>query len=156
MKSWVLGIALCATVASLGCAVREPARHADPGIAFLNADGRPAELPFSEAVRVGPTLYLSGQLGVRPGTTELVEGGVEAEARQTLENIRTTLRAHGYAMRDVVKCTVMLDDIAEWAAFNSVYVTFFEAPYPARSAFGADGLALGARLEVECMAAKGR
>lgn len=127
-----------------------------PAIEFLNSGKvTPTTLPFSEAVRVGETLYLSGQIGVRPAQEKLVPGGIEAEARQTLENIRTTLETHGYAIRDVVKCTVMLADIAEWAAFNAVYRTFFSPPYPARSAFGATGLALGARVEVECIAVRG-
>ena len=112
----------------------------------------PEGLPFSEAVRVDDTLYLSGQVGVKPGTLTLVDGGMPAEARQTLENIRATLEASGLAMDDVVKCTVMLADMAEWGAFNEIYQTFFEAPYPARSAFGATGLALDARVEVECIA----
>ncbi len=124
---------------------------------FLNS-GRvlPTDLPFSEAVRVGDTLYLSGQIGIVPGTLQLVPGGIEAEARQTMINIRTTLEAHGYSLRDVVKCTVMLADIAEWATFNAVYATFFDGRYPARSALGANGLALGARVEVECIAVRGR
>jgi len=131
-----------------------PAAEA-PAIEFLNSGKvTPTTLPFSEAVRVGNTLFLSGQIGVRPGREELVPGGIEAEARQTLENIRTTLETHGYTLRDVVKCTVMLADIAEWAAFNDVYRTFFSPPYPARSAFGATGLALGARVEVECLAVR--
>lgn len=112
------------------------------------------ELPFSEAVRVGDMLYLSGQIGVKPGTLELVEGGMAAEAKQALANIRTTLEAHGWAMSDVVKCTVMLADMKEWPAFNEVYKTAFTPPYPARSALGANGLALGARVEVECIAAR--
>lgn len=112
------------------------------------------ELPFSEAVRVGDMLYLSGQIGVKPGTLELVEGGMAAEAKQALANIRTTLEAHGWAMSDVVKCTVMLADMKEWPAFNEVYKTAFVPPYPARSALGANGLALGARVEVECIAAR--
>ena len=120
---------------------------------FLNS-GKvlPATLPFSEAVRVGSTLYLSGQLGIKPGTLTLVSGGIEPEARQTMENIRATLAAHGYAMADIVKCTVMLADMKDWPAFNAVYQTFFTPPYPARSAFGANALALGARVEVECLA----
>jgi 2-iminobutanoate/2-iminopropanoate deaminase len=85
-----------------------------------------------------------------------VPGGIQAQARQALENIRASLEANGYSMRDLVKCTVMLADIGEWAAFNEVYRTFFTPPYPARSAFGASGLALGARVEVECVAAKGK
>lgn len=112
-------------------------------------------LPFSEAVRVGDMLYLSGQIGTRPGTTELVAGGIRAEARQTLENIQAVLERYGSSMERVVKCTVMIDDIAQWGAFNEVYVEFFPGPKPARSAFGADGLALGAAVEVECWATVG-
>lgn len=113
-----------------------------------------AELPFSEAVRVGKTLYLSGQIGVKPGTKQLVSGGLEAESKQTLLNIKQTLESHGYGLNDVVKCTVMLADISQWQTFNQVYLTFFKKPYPARSAFGANGLALGSQVEVECIAAK--
>lgn len=122
-------------------------------IRFLNS-GKvlPASLPFSEAVRVGDTLYLSGQMGIVPGSMQLVPGGIAAEARQTMANIKTTLEAHGYAMGDLVKCTVMLADISEWAAFNEIYESCLARPYPARSAFGTNGLALGARVEVECIA----
>ena len=124
-------------------------------VKFLNSGSiLPAGLPFSEAVRVGNTLYLSGQLGIAPGTLALVPGGIEAEAKQALQNIRSTLQVYGYRMKDVVKCTVMLADIAEWPAFNEVYRGFFRPPYPARSAFAASGLAMGARVELECMAAK--
>jgi len=91
----------------------------EPDVEFLNS-GKvvPATLPFSEAVRVGDTLYLSGQIGIEPGTMKVVPGGIREEARQALENIKTSLETHGYALRDVDKCTVMLADIAEWAAFN--------------------------------------
>ncbi|MDB5965251.1 MAG: enamine deaminase RidA [Polaromonas sp.] len=109
-------------------------------------------LPFSEIVRVGDMLYLSGQMGTLPGTLVLAEGGVRAEARQALENIRSALQAQGYGLGHVVKCTVMLADMADWPAFNEVYAEFFSAPFPARSAFGASGLALGGRLEIEALA----
>lgn len=122
-------------------------------VEFLNSGKvMPTGLPFSEAVRVDNLLYLSGQIGVEPGTLKLVPGGVKEEARRTMENIKISLEAHGYSMRDVVKCTIMLADISEWSVFNEVYETFFSGQYPARSAFGADGLALGARVEVECIA----
>lgn len=116
----------------------------------------PASLPFSEAVRVGDTIFLSGQMGIVPGTLTLAPGGIRGESRQALENLRTVLEAHGLSLRHVVRCTVMLADISEWAAFNEVYATFFEAPFPARSAFGASGLALGGRVEIECIAATKR
>jgi 2-iminobutanoate/2-iminopropanoate deaminase len=115
----------------------------------------PAGVPLAEAVRVGDTLYMSGQIGIRPGTLELVPGGIKEEAKQTMMNIRTTLEAHGYTLRDVVKCTVMLADISRWGAFNEVYKSFFTEPYPARSAIGANGLAIGAQVEVECIAVAG-
>lgn len=149
MQTNRLLLALCASFV-----VGQPLRADQvPAVEFLNS-GKvlPTNLPFSEAVRVGNTLYLSGQIGIAPGTLKLVPGGVREEARQVMENIRTTLEAHGRSMRDVVKCTVMLADISEWAAFNEVYKTYFSAPYPARSALGANGLALGARVEVECIA----
>jgi len=110
------------------------------------------QLPFSEAVRVGHMLYLSGQLGFDSRTSSLVEGGIAAETKQTMENIKATLEKHGSSMAEVVKCTVFLADIKEWAAMNEVYMTYFPSDPPARSALGSSGLALGARTEIECMA----
>lgn len=109
-------------------------------------------LPFSEAVRVGNTLYLSGQLGNIPGSHELVEGGIAAETRQTLDNISATLKRHGSSLQQLVKCTIFLADINEWPQMNEVYKTFFKDHYPARSALAGSGLALGARVEMECIA----
>jgi 2-iminobutanoate/2-iminopropanoate deaminase len=108
--------------------------------------------PFSEAVRVGDLLFLSGMLGIRPGTSELVPGGIQPETRQTMENIRATVLRLGGSMERVPKCTVFLADMAEWAAMNEVYVEFFPTHRPARSALGVNGLALGARVEIECIA----
>jgi reactive intermediate/imine deaminase len=115
----------------------------------------PLSLPFSEGAAVGGLVFLSGQLGNVPGTLTLVEGGIEAEARQALANILTVLQAQGMDLGNLVRCTVMLADIGEWAAFNAVYSEFFiDQPMPARSAFGCNGLALGARVEIECTAAR--
>jgi reactive intermediate/imine deaminase len=112
-------------------------------------------LPFSDAVRVGDTLYLSGEIGRKPDGT--LPEGIDAQARQTMDNIGAKLKAQGLGWRDVVKCTVMLDNMADWPAFNKVYVTYFtDGKYPARSAFGADGLALGALVELECIAYAGK
>ena len=110
------------------------------------------QLPFSEAVRVGHILYLSGQIGIDPATSRLAEGGITGETRQTLENIKASLEKYGSSMAEVVKCTVYLADINEWAAMNEVYVTYFPTNPPARSALGTSGLALGSRTEIECMA----
>ena len=115
----------------------------------------PATLPFPEGTAVGPLVFLSGQLGNVPGTLALVPGGLRAEARQALENIATVLRAQGLDLANLVRCTVMLADMADWPAFNEVYADFFAGhPLPARSAFGCSGLALGARVEIECTAAR--
>ena len=112
------------------------------------------KLPFSEAVRVGPMLYLSGALGI-DGNGSLVPGGIEAETRQAMENIRAVLERRGSSMARVIKCTAMLADMAEWPAMNQVYLEFFPVHKPARSAFGASGLALGARVEIEAVALVG-
>ena len=122
-----------------------------PGPRYLTSPATTAaKLPFSEAVRVGDLLFVSGQLGNRPGTLELVPGGIAAEARQTMENVKATLERHGASLANVVKCTVFLADMAEWRDFNKVYLEYF-APdrLPARSALGASGLALGGRIELE-------
>jgi 2-iminobutanoate/2-iminopropanoate deaminase len=112
-------------------------------------------LPFSSAVRVGDLLFLSGQIGNTPDGK--LPAGIEAQARQAMENIGAVLKGQGLGFGDLVKCTVMLDDMKDWPAFNKVYVTYFpDGNYPARSAFGADGLALGALLEVECIAHAGK
>ena len=114
--------------------------------------GRPA--PFSSAVRVGDVMYLSGAIGITPDgkLPETFEG----QAKQTMENIGGALKARGLGWSDVFKCTVMIADMKNWPAFNAVYVPYFPAgKLPARSAFGANGLALGAELELECMAYAG-
>jgi 2-iminobutanoate/2-iminopropanoate deaminase len=124
---------------------------------FISSPGtRAAGLPFSDAVRVGDVLYLSGQLGIVPGKMELVPGGIEAETRQMMEHIGRILKANGLGFDDVFKCLVMMGDMAQWGAFNKIYVGYFKPDrLPARSAFGAAGLALGAAVEMECWAYAG-
>ena len=123
-----------------------------PAVEYLASSAVAPTLPFSAGVRVGSVLYLSGQIGTRPGEARVVEGGIEAETRQALENVKRVLEENGSSMDRVVKCTVMMLDMAEWPAMNAVYVTSFPGKKPARSAFGATGLALGARVEIECWA----
>jgi len=101
---------------------------------------------------LGDTLYVSGQIGNTPGELALVKGGIVPEARQALENIRAILQRHGSSMDRVIKCTVFLAEIKDWPAFNQVYREFFKANLPARSALATSGLALGARVEIECVA----
>ena len=109
--------------------------------------------PFSDAVQVGDMLILSGQVGAKPGTGAVVPGGIETETRQALDNVAASLKRRGLGLDAVVKCTAMLADMKEWPAFNAVYATYFKkGHYPTRSAFGVGGLALGARVELECWA----
>lgn len=153
MRHAFVAIAVAILLVSVGPLPAAAQEHppGPPEVEYLGGEG-PG--PFSEAVRVGHMLYLSGQIGIGP-SGGLVEGGIQPETRQTLENIRATLERYGSSMDRVVKCTVMMDDIAEWGAMNEVYREFFPANKPARSAFGADGLALGAALEIECWATVG-
>lgn len=144
-------ISLGAALALAGCG---PAAETPRDPVFVPVAGdRP--LPFSAAVRVGDMLYLAGQLGTDSSGT-LVPGGIGPETRQAMENIRAVLESNGSSMDRVVKCLVMLADMGEWGAMNREYVTFFPDHLPARSAMGASGLALGARVEIECMAVAGR
>jgi reactive intermediate/imine deaminase len=128
-------------------------RAPSPGPDFIPVAGN-SSLPFSSAVRVGDMLYLSGQIGT-DSTGKLVAGGIEPETRQTMENIRAVVESNGSSMDRVVKCLVMLADMGQWSAMNQVYVTYFPRRLPARSAMGASGLALGAQVEIECLAALG-
>lgn len=126
-----------------------------PDLEVLTPYGPPTR-PFSPAVRVGNLLFLSGQIGTTADASGgLVAGGIEAETRQTMENIKDVLTRVGSSLDQVVKCTVMMADMAEWPRMNTVYATFFPRHKPARSAFGATALALGARVEIECIATVG-
>ena len=130
-----------------------PARPAVEHLGRPNLNGQP--LPFSDAVRVGDTLYLSGQLGI--GADGKLPDGIEAQTKQALENVGAILKRAGLGYTDVFHCTAMLSDMANWPAMNKVYVTYFpEGKRPARSAFGANGLALGALIELECQAYTGK
>lgn len=115
----------------------------------------PSDLPypFSSAVRVGDVLYLSGQLGADESGKAVVPGGIEPETRAMFARIGKTLNQHGLSFDDVFKCQVFLADMADWPKFNAIYATYFKkGRYPARSAMGVNGLALGARVEMECWA----
>jgi len=122
---------------------------------FIRSHGtKQANLPFSDAVRVGEVLYLSGAMGVLPGTMQLAPGGLEAETRQMFQNIARTLEQNDLSFDNVFKCMVVLADMKEWPAFNKIYLEYFDKPdrLPARSAFGANALALGGRVEMEVVA----
>jgi 2-iminobutanoate/2-iminopropanoate deaminase len=141
-RGWLLAAALLTA-----CDGGEPP---PPTVEYVPLGGE-ARLPFSAAVRVGSLLILSGQIGT-DSTGHLVPDGITPETRQTLENIKRLLERNGSSLDQVVKCTAMLADMRDWGAMNEVYVTYFPRHLPARSAFGASGLALGARIELECWA----
>jgi len=132
---------------------------APPSHTAVEHYGRPTlngqPLPFSDAVRVGDVLYLSGQLGI--GADGKLPDGIEAQTKQALDNVGAILKRAGLGYEDVFHCTAMLKDMTDWPAMNKVYVTYFpEGKRPARSAFGASGLALGALIELECQAYAGK
>ena len=145
------GLRVLLSVATLFSAASAPASVLAEPLTFVPA-GRTA--PFSSAVRVGDILYLSGQIGV--GADGKLAEGVEAQSAQTLDNIAAVLKSQGLGMDDVFKCTVMLSDMSRWADFNRIYVRYFKpGRLPARSAFGANGLAANAFVELECWAYAG-
>jgi reactive intermediate/imine deaminase len=115
----------------------------------------PESLPFCSAVRVGETVYVSGNIGNPAGELELVEGGVGAETRQALAHMETALEAAGSSKARVVKCLVFLVDIADFQAMNEAYSAFFGGHKPARSTVAVAGLVLGAKVEIECVALSG-
>ena len=137
-----------ASAASQAGALRETVN----GITYHMPYGRPTR-PFTPAVQVGDILYLAGQIGTSANAQGgVVPGGIQAETRQTMENIRDVLEKSGSSMDRVFKFTVFMADMKEWDAMNEVYTTFFPNHKPARSALGANGLALNARVEIECLA----
>jgi 2-iminobutanoate/2-iminopropanoate deaminase len=146
---------LIAIVATLTAAPRRPvSESAEPAQASVEYSSARATStrPFSEVVRVGNMLYLSGKLGT-DSSGKLAAGGIAAETKQTLENIKATLESNRSSLDDVIKCTVMLADMKDFAEMNSVYTTFFKKDrLPARSTFGTSGLALNAKIEIECIA----
>ena len=142
---------------AFGALMVAPALAQEALVFVSSPEAKAAKLPFSEAVRVGDVLYLSGAIGNVPGKPELVPGGMAAQTRQAMANLGSVLSANGLSFDDVFKCTVMLADMSNWADFNQVYVTYFDPDrLPARSSFGANGLALGAEVEVECLAHVGK
>ena len=146
---YAIGMALLMSAAAANAQAERTAVEYFPAPAL---NDRPA--PFSSAVRVGDVLYLSGAIGIAPDG-KLPET-FEAQAKQTMENVGAALKARGRGWGDVFKCTVFIADMKNWPAFNAVYVPYFQpGKLPARSAVGVSGLALGAQLELECLAYSG-
>lgn len=149
MREAVTALKLGAT--ALALALAAPAVAQESGPVFT-----PSKLPypFSDAVQVGDILFLSGDIGMSEDGETVAKGGMEVEARRVMIRLGERLAAHGLTYRDVIKCTVMLADMADWPTFNGIYAEYFTKPYPSRSAMGVNGLALGARVELECWAHK--
>jgi 2-iminobutanoate/2-iminopropanoate deaminase len=127
--------------------------HNDVLIFHKSHEPKKAEAPFSDAVEANGFLFLAGQVGMNHTTRTLVEGGIENETRQCLENIKAVLKQHNTSLDRVVKCTVILKDINDFIAFNEVYVKYFPNK-PARTTFAASGLAVGASIEIDVIAVK--
>ena len=127
-----------------------------PDLETFRTDAVPAELPFSAALRAGDFVFTSGQIGNIAGEMKLVEGGIKAEGQQALEHLRAALEAAGSSLERVVKCTVFFTDMNDFQPFNDVYREFFTSHLPARSGVEVKGLALGARVEIECIALAGK
>lgn len=121
----------------------------------LHSDLAPAAIgPYSQAIEVNGFIFASGQIPIDPHTGKMVEGGVAEQTRQALINAAHVLEEAGLGLSSVVKTTVFITDMADFAAMNEVYASFFKAPYPARSAVAVKALPKGALVEVECVAAK--
>jgi len=110
--------------------------------------------PYSQAVEINGTLYISGQVPIDPATGKIVEGGITEQTTQALRNIKAILTAAGYSLNDVVKSTCLLSDMSDFKAMNEVYAQFYTSDQPARAAFAVKGLPLGALIEIETIAAK--
>ncbi len=123
---------------------------------IFSTDALPPSLPFCAALRAGDLVFTSGQVGNVPGEMKLVDGGLEAEARQALEHLRDAVETAGSYLDRIVKCTIFFADMADFPAFNTVYAAFFGDHRPARSGIEVKGLALGARIEIECIALAGK
>lgn len=148
MKSTFASILIIFLLARCG----KPADSSHQAVYLQTEEFSQRGLPFSEAVRYGDLLFLSGQIGDLPETGSLVEGGIVPETNQTMKNIQSVLERNGSSLDKVIKCTCMLADINDWAAMSKEYIKYFPDHKPARSAFAATGLALGARVEIECVA----
>jgi reactive intermediate/imine deaminase len=121
---------------------------------IISTPNAPAAIgTYSQAVRVGNTLWVSGQIPMDPGTKELVTGGIEAEIHQVFKNLKAIVIAAGATLDDVVKATVFLTDLSHFALVNKIMAEYFREPYPARAALGVAALPRGAAVEVECIVA---
>jgi 2-iminobutanoate/2-iminopropanoate deaminase len=122
---------------------------------IISTDKAPKAVgPYNQAIEANGTLYISGQLPINPATGQFVSNDVREQTQQSLENIKAILEAAGYSFKDVVKSTVLLKDINDFAAMNEVYAQYYNSDMPARAAYQAANLPMGALVEIETIAAK--
>jgi reactive intermediate/imine deaminase len=124
------------------------------GKQVIQSPDAPAAIgPYSQAVRVGNTLYMSGQIALDPKTMQIVDGGIEAQAKQVFANLRAVATAAGATLNDIVKLSILLTDLGEFAKVNDIMAAHFDAPYPARATYQVAALPRGARIEVDAVLA---
>jgi 2-iminobutanoate/2-iminopropanoate deaminase len=155
VRATVLGCVACAALLVFaGCsAPTDPSVGSDREI-VVTPDAPAAIGPYSQAVRVGDTLYVAGQIGLSPETGEMVEGGIEAETHQVLANLEAVLGAAGFGFEDVVQSQVFLADLDDYAAMNAIYAGVFDDSFPARAAVQVARLPRDARVEILMIAAR--
>lgn len=148
-----LSLFIITSVFFLNCHAQVTSKNNSEVIFHKTHEPKKANAPFSDVVQVGDLFFLSGQVGMDHSSRKLVEGGIEAETKQTLENIKAVLSLHGLEMKNVVKCMVILDDINNFKVFNAIYTTYFPQK-PARTTFAGKDLVVGAKIEIECIAVR--
>nr|WP_321247605.1 RidA family protein [uncultured Psychroserpens sp.] len=148
MKNLLFIIALVFCFGNMSCE-----KSASEIVFHKSHEPKKAQAPFSDVVEANGFLFLAGQVGMNHSTRTLAEGGIEAETKQCLENIKAVLEQHDSSLDHVVKCTVILKDINDFAAFNTIYKSYFPKK-PARTTFAASGLAVGASIEIDVVAIK--
>jgi 2-iminobutanoate/2-iminopropanoate deaminase len=152
MKRSFFLISVLSVMLSLSTNVNAQERKAVRNV--IKYENTPEKRAYSPAINVNNTLYVSGQIAVDQATGKLIEGGIEAQTRQVLKNLRNVIEKGGYAMEDVAKCTVLLTDIAFYSAVNQIYMEFFPKDPPARMAFAVKDLPMGALIEIDAIAVK--
>jgi 2-iminobutanoate/2-iminopropanoate deaminase len=120
----------------------------------ITLESTPAKRPYSPAIEAGRTLFVSGQIAVDQATGKLIEGGIELQTRQALTNLKNVVEKAGYSMKNVVRCTVLLQDISFYTPVNQIYMEFFPKDPPARMAFAVKDLPMGAMIEIDATAVK--
>lgn len=152
-KSLLFTLLLVATISCIKKQSEINLMSEKPVVFYRSHEPKKADLPFSDIVQVENTFYLSGQIGINHATRNLVEGGIEAETIQTLENIKEVLAHHDLKMNEVVKCLVILEDLEDFPIINKAFEDYFPQK-PARTTFAAKALAKNAKVEIEVIAVK--